>query len=106
MRHWTPAEFAMHLTTFPTVPLSILDVREEWEYDIAHLEGTTLIPLGQLAGKMAQLDNTQEWLVVCHHGIRSAHACYYLERNGFRVINLTGGIDRWAQEVDHDMSLY
>jgi rhodanese-related sulfurtransferase len=62
--------------------------------------------LGQLAGKMAQLDSSREWLVVCHHGIRSAHACYYLERNGFQVVNLTGGIDRWAKEVDRDMLLY
>ncbi|MGB3918518.1 sulfurtransferase [Thiothrix litoralis] len=104
MRHWTPAELAEHLKT--SEPLQILDVREEWEYDIAHLEGSTLLPLGQLAGKMAQLDSSREWLVVCHHGIRSAHACYYLERNGFQVVNLTGGIDRWAKEVDRDMLLY
>lgn len=104
MRHWTPSELAAQLST--QSPLHILDVREEWEYDIAHFEPSTLIPLGQLAGKMAHLDKTHEWLVVCHHGIRSAHACYYLERNGFQVINLTGGIDRWAREIDHDMSLY
>lgn len=104
MRHWTPTELAVHLNA--PQPLQILDVREEWEYDIAHLEGSILIPLGQLMYKMGSLDKTQEWLVVCHHGIRSAHACYYLERNGFQVINLTGGIDRWAKEIDHDMSLY
>ena len=104
IHHWTPRECAAYLKT-PQAP-RILDVREAWEYDIACLEGATLIPLGQLAARLAQLDKSHEWLVVCHHGIRSAHACYYLERNGFQVINLTGGINRWAQEIDHDMSLY
>lgn len=86
--------------------LQILDVRESWEYDIAHIEGTTLIPLGGLAQKMDKLDRACEILVVCHHGIRSAHACYLLERNGFQTINLAGGIDRWAKEIDLDMPLY
>ena len=104
MRHWTPTELADYLKSSQS--LSILDVREEWEYDIAHLEGSILLPLGKLAENLAQLDSSREWLIICHHGIRSAHAGYYLERNGFHVINLTGGIDRWAREVDHDISLY
>lgn len=105
MRHWTPQALAGHLKNAQQ-PLQILDVREQWEYDIAHLPGSTLIPLGQLAYKMGNLDKAHEWLVVCHHGIRSAHACYYLERNGFDVINLTGGLNRWAQEIDLNMPLY
>lgn len=105
MRHWTPQDLAGHLKNDPK-SLQILDVREQWEYDIARLQGSTLIPLGQLAYRMGELDQSCVWLVVCHHGIRSAHACYYLERNGFDVINLTGGIERWAKEVDLDMPLY
>lgn len=105
MRHWTPQALADYLKNAQQA-LQILDVREQWEYDIAHLQGSTLIPLGQLIHKMGALDKSCEWVVVCHHGIRSAHACYYLERNGFEVINLTGGLDRWAKEIDLNMPLY
>lgn len=86
--------------------LQILDVREPWEYDIAHIEGSTLIPLGKLLQNMEQLDQTRPILVVCHHGIRSAYACQLLERHGFQTINLAGGIERWAREIDHTMPLY
>lgn len=105
MRQWTPQELAGHLEK-PRQSLRILDVRESWEYDIARFEDSILIPLGRLLQEMDTLDKSQEWLVVCHHGIRSAHACYFLERSGFQTINLTGGIDRWAREIDPDMPIY
>ncbi len=105
MRSWTPADLAAYLENHRQ-SLQILDVREAWEYDIAHIEGSVLIPLGKLVQKMDELERNREILVVCHHGIRSAHACYFLERNGFQTINLAGGIDRWAKEIDLDMPLY
>ncbi|MDD5391628.1 MAG: rhodanese-like domain-containing protein [Thiothrix sp.] len=105
MRHWTPQELDEYFSNTQQ-PLQILDVREPWEYDIAHIEGSTLIPLGKLVQEMDKLNPSQDLLVVCHHGIRSAHACYFLERNGFQTINLTGGIARWAKEIDLDMPLY
>lgn len=105
MRHWTPQDLDRQLKNTQHPP-QILDVREQWEYDIAHLPGSTLIPLGSLMHKMGELDKSCAWVVVCHHGVRSAHACYYLERNGFDVINLSGGLDRWAKEIDLDMPLY
>ncbi|MFN3785238.1 MAG: rhodanese-like domain-containing protein [Thiothrix sp.] len=105
MHTWTPRQLAARLQD-TSKPLAILDVRESWEYEIAHFNGSTLIPLGQLAQRMLELDRAQEWLVVCHHGVRSAHACYYLAQHGFTVINLLGGIDRWAREVDLQMPLY
>lgn len=105
MRQWTPQELAGYQEK-PQQSLQILDVREPWEYDIAHFDGSTLIPLGKLLQEMGTLNKDKEWLVVCHHGIRSAHACYFLERNGFKTINLTGGIDRWAREIDPEMPIY
>lgn len=105
MQHWKPSDLQKHFQN-PQKLLQILDVRESWEYDIAHFEQSTLIPLGQLPYKLEQLDKGCEWLVICHHGIRSAQACYYLEHNGFSVINLTGGIDRWSRDIDLDMPLY
>jgi rhodanese-related sulfurtransferase len=105
MRHWTPLELVEYLANTPR-SLAILDVREPWEYAIAHIDGSILIPLGRLMQAMDELDASQEWLVVCHHGIRSAQACYFLERSGFKTINLTGGIERWARDVDCNMPLY
>lgn len=84
----------------------MLDVREPWEYDIAQLDGAVLIPLGKLAQEMGSLDKSREWVIICHHGIRSRHACYFLEHHGFQTINLSGGIDRWAKELDPHMPLY
>ena len=105
MQQWTPTELAEHLQQQHKKML-ILDVREPWEYEIAHIDGSVLIPLGWLAAKHHTLDKTQTVVVVCHHGIRSAHACYYLEREGFQAINLIGGIDRWARDIDHAMPVY
>ncbi len=105
MQSWTPHELAAYLLNDPQ-SLKLLDVREPWEYDIAHIQGATLIPLGKLAQDINTLERNTTYVVICHHGIRSAHACYFLERNGFQTINLTGGIDRWAQDIDRDMPLY
>lgn len=105
MRQWTPAELATKLQESPS-PLQLLDVREAWEYELAHLEGSQHVPLGQLQQAINQLNPCHDVIVICHHGIRSAQACYILERNGFNTVNLIGGIDRWAREIDHSMPLY
>lgn len=105
MQTWTPAELQTYLQ-HPDKPVQILDVREQWEYDIAHLPGSVLIPLGRLTRQWSALEPDVPVLVVCHHGIRSAQACYYLEHNGLQAINLHGGLDRWAREIDFDMPLY
>jgi rhodanese-related sulfurtransferase len=105
MRQWTPAELAAQLQVSPS-QLQLLDVRESWEYELAHIEGSQLIPLGRLPQAINQLNPCHDVIVICHHGIRSAQACYILERNGFHTVNLIGGIDRWAREIDHSMPLY
>ena len=86
--------------------IEILDVREGPEREICKLEGLW-IPLEDLPARLHELDASKEMVVVCHHGIRSAHAVGFLQNQGFaRVQNLTGGIDRWAQEVDPSMQRY
>jgi rhodanese-related sulfurtransferase len=85
----------------------LLDVREPWEYDICHIEGSTLLPMRELQLKMAELDSNKEIIVICHHGIRSRLVCRMLEREGFgRIINLSDGVDGWARTVDKNMSTY
>jgi adenylyltransferase/sulfurtransferase len=86
--------------------LFILDVREPHEYEIVNLGGH-LIPLGELPEKVNELDLTQEIVVHCKMGGRSAKAVKFLKSSGFtRVKNLTGGIDAWAQRIDKSMARY
>lgn len=105
----TPAEIKGLLDS-PKCDIQLLDVREPWEYKLVHLEGSLLVPLGQLQSQVQQieatLDKTKPVAIICHHGIRSAHACYLLERLGFDTLNISGGIDRWAQDLDPSMPLY
>ncbi len=99
-----PRELKAHLEQ--AKPL-LLDVREPWEYRIARLEGSRLIPMRDLLSRLHELDAEQETVVICHHGIRSRQVAYVLERYGFKnVINLEGGLAAWAQEVDPAMPRY
>lgn len=87
--------------------LSLVDVREPIEYQIARIDGAVLLPLSDLPARLNALDRTQEIVVICHHGIRSRHACEYLVREGFHhVRNLVGGIDRWSVDVDPSIPRY
>jgi rhodanese-related sulfurtransferase len=107
MNQITPAALAAKLAS-PRPPC-LLDVRELEEHAIAALPDSKLIPLGELAGRMDELESwrDQEIVVYCHHGIRSMHAISLLSRAGFRqLLNLTGGIDRWSAEVAPDLPMY
>ena len=91
----------------PNPPL-LLDVREPWEFNTAHLQNSLLMPMGEVTSRAHQeLDPDQPIVVVCHHGVRSAHVAMFLVDQGFsRVLNLTGGIDAWALEVDRSLTRY
>ena len=106
MRTYTPQEINELIHNLPESGLQLLDVREPWEYEKVNIPGFTLIPLGQLAQRFDELDETVPVAVLCHHGIRSAHACYFLEKEGFDTINIRGGIDLWARELDASMPIY
>ncbi len=87
----------------------LLDVREPDEFMRARLEGSKLIPLGELEDRLAEIRDWKERPVVvhCHHGGRSAKACKLLGDAGFnRVTNLTGGIEAWSLTVDADIPRY
>ena len=87
--------------------LVLVDVREEWEYSLAKLEGSTLIPLGTLPQSLAQLSHDSEIIAICHHGMRSADATNFLIQQGFpNVKNLVGGIDAWSVQVDGTVPRY
>jgi adenylyltransferase/sulfurtransferase len=82
-------------------PLWLLDVREPWEFSTARITGATLIPLGELATRIAEVPRDANLVVYCHHGMRSARAVSMLRHAGWtRVRNLSGGIDAWSVDVD------
>jgi rhodanese-related sulfurtransferase len=106
MREITPDECKAYLETAPQAPL-LLDVREPWEYQIVHLENSRLVPMRQVPAELDSLDEDQEIIVICHHGIRSRQVALFLESHGFRnVINLRGGIDAWARHTDSGLPTY
>jgi len=87
--------------------LRLLDVREPHELQISHLDDATLIPLGQLASRLSELDSAEDMVVFCKSGTRSARALELLASAGFRKVkNLKGGINAWAKEIDPSMPIY
>ena len=89
--------------------LALLDVREPHEWDIANLShlGAFLIPKGQVVNRMSELDTAQEIVVHCRSGARSADVIRELRQHGFKkLVNLDGGINRWATEVETELPTY
>jgi sulfur-carrier protein adenylyltransferase/sulfurtransferase len=85
----------------------IIDVREPNEYQINRIQGSTLIPLGELPRRYAELDPDEELVMQCKVGGRSARAADFLRSVGFtRVLNLTGGILAWIDKVDPSQPKY
>jgi rhodanese-related sulfurtransferase len=103
----TPGELAAWLGDAQRAKPVLLDVREPWEYDKAHIEGALLIPMREVPARVAQIDEAKEVVAICHHGGRSMQVAMFLEKNGFkRVHNLVGGIDAWSRTVDPAVPLY
>jgi rhodanese-related sulfurtransferase len=88
-------------------PLTVIDVREAWEWDRVHLPASRLIPLGSLPTQVDALPRVGALILLCHHGARSLHATRFLREIGFgNAVNLSGGIDRWALEIDPSLPRY
>ena len=87
--------------------IMIVDVREPFEYEIAHIAGSKLIPLTDLPARFDELERGKEIVALCKTGVRSAHAVELLQRAGFtQSFNLEGGIEAWASEIDPTMEKY
>lgn len=107
MKQLKPSELKAWLDDPARAKPLLLDVREGWEYERCHIEGATLLPMSSLQRHLSELDPQRETVVICHHGVRSFHVARFLEQNGFsKVINLAGGVDAWAKEVDRSMPTY
>ncbi len=105
MQTITPEELKIKLDAGESPVL--LDVREVWEYEIGHIEGSSNISMSNVQRMLESLKPDDEIVVICHHGIRSFQIANYLEDNGYKkIVNLTGGVDAWAESVDTDMAQY
>ncbi len=106
MRHFSVGELKDYLDQHSELPL-LLDVREPWEFEKCHLDGSILVPMQQVPNTISNFDPEKTTVVICHHGIRSRQVAYYLEQQGFdNIINLEGGVEAWAQEIDLSMQRY
>jgi rhodanese-related sulfurtransferase len=108
------------MTTIPTIDVLtyaaqragdaspiLLDVREVDEYNHCKIDGSILIPLGQLPMRYHELPKDRPIVVHCHHGGRSARAVQFLMEKGLTCVhNLAGGIDLWSLQVDSGVPRY
>jgi molybdopterin/thiamine biosynthesis adenylyltransferase/rhodanese-related sulfurtransferase len=101
----TAVELAAKLDTGS--PLRLIDVREPHEQEISNLKGAELIPLGQFASRLSELDSTEDIVLFCKVGTRSTRALEILASAGFKKVkNLKGGINAWALTVDPSLPIY
>jgi rhodanese-related sulfurtransferase len=104
MKEITPVELQVLLAGDD--PPLVLDVRESWERQICAIEGSLHIPLRSLPQRFREVAGHGVVAVVCHHGMRSAMAAGFLLQEGIDAVNVEGGVDRWAREVEGSMARY
>lgn len=101
----TPAQVRQILSAAPDSVL--IDVREPFEYEIGHIEGARLIPLGTIADSADALPKDVPLLVYCHHGMRSLRATQFLRQCGYHLASsVRGGIDLWSEQIDPSIPRY
>jgi len=99
-----PKEFQDYLVDNEVI---LIDVREQWEFDICQIKGAILMPMGEIAESYVNLNKDSKIALYCHSGIRSMHVADFLLSKGFQSLaNLQGGIDTWAQEIDTTVERY
>jgi rhodanese-related sulfurtransferase len=86
----------------------LIDVREPWEFETAHIANSLLMPMGDVPARAHQeLDPDERIVVLCHHGMRSMNVAVWLRNQGFeQAQSLAGGIDAWSAEVDPTLPRY
>ncbi len=86
----------------------LIDVREPWEFETAHLDQGVLIPMGDIPARAHQeLDPDERLVVMCHHGARSLNVAVWLRNQGFEhAQSMAGGIDAWSAEIDPKVPRY
>jgi rhodanese-related sulfurtransferase len=107
MQQLSPMELAAWLQDDARATPVMLDVRELWEVERCQIAGSLHVPMQSVAGRLDELDKQNPTVVICHHGMRSLHIAAFLATSGFTTVyNLTGGLERWARDVDTAMPTY
>jgi len=104
----TPSELAAILAEKEQEPVVLLDVREPEEYSVARIDGSVLMPMGDVPGRANQeLDPDAHIVTICHHGVRSMNVAVWLRNQGFeKTQSLRGGIDAWSALIDPTVARY
>jgi rhodanese-related sulfurtransferase len=102
----TPGEFVQRRAA--GADMALIDVREDWEVKLAPAPTEFQhIPMGQIAGRLAELDPARETVIICRSGGRSLQVAHFLEQKNFAsVANLSGGILAWSRELDPSIPTY
>jgi sulfur-carrier protein adenylyltransferase/sulfurtransferase len=91
----------------PRLGIKIIDVREPFEYEIAHIDGVPLLPMSQLRQRFTELDPNQQYYLLCKVGARSHQAAEFLREQGFKYVkNVRDGINAWSEEIDSNVPRY
>ena len=86
---------------------ALIDVREPWEWQLAHIEGAKHLPMNEIPARVDELDKTHPTVVICHHGMRSLDVTVWLRGQGVESAkSLAGGIERWSTEIDPQVPRY
>ncbi|HZY61456.1 MAG TPA: rhodanese-like domain-containing protein [Edaphobacter sp.] len=101
------AEVFIRQRSQPNPPI-LLDVREPWEFETAHLPNSLHMPMGDVPSRANQeLDPDAHIVVICHHGMRSLNVAMWLRNQGFdNAQSLAGGIDYWSRAIDPSVPIY
>ena len=85
-----------------------VDVREPWEFEKARIDGSFLLPMGEVPARANQdLSPDERMVVICHHGVRSMNVTVWLRNQGFeQAQSMRGGIDAWSAQVDAAVPRY
>jgi len=91
----------------PALGIKVVDVREAYEYQIAHVDGVTLLPLSTLQSRYQELDPSAPYYIHCKAGVRSLQAVHFLREQGFaQVKSVQGGITAWSEQIDPTVPKY
>jgi len=100
-------ELSSKIASAKPVDLVLLDVREPWEYATAKIEGSLLVPMGDIPARVQELDPDAHIVTICHSGVRSMNVAVWLRNQGLeKVQSLRGGIDAWSREIDPKVPRY
>lgn len=97
-----PAEPVVAQTDIAALPTEfgsaavLLDVREDDEWKRGHVAGAQHIPMAEVPARLDEIDRQAELFVICHAGGRSLRVAQYLQQNGYRPVNVSGGMLAWA----------